>query len=129
MVVNEVRRYMEAAIGRLSPKRARELAASLMEGARKEQVSKAAQDLVKWSTRNRQRLTELVRVEVRSQLKQLGLASRDEVDALRKRVRDLERGRSGSKKAAAEKAGGAKRSSVKQPGAAAGSTATSRSGR
>jgi hypothetical protein len=90
MVVSEVRRFMEAAIGRLTPKKARELASSLMRGQGKDQVSRAAQDLMEWSNRNRERLADLVRSEVRSQLKQVGLASRDEVDALRKRVRQLE---------------------------------------
>jgi hypothetical protein len=33
----------------------------------------------------------MVQTEVKSQLKTIGVASRDEVDALRKRVRELER--------------------------------------
>jgi len=95
MVVNEVRRFMEAAIGKLSPKRAQELAASLMQGQGRDQIAKAAQDLMEWSSRNRERVTELVRAEVRSQLKQVGVASRDEVDALRRRVRELEKAQGG----------------------------------
>ncbi|HEX6330597.1 MAG TPA: phasin family protein [Actinomycetota bacterium] len=91
MAVNEVRRYMEAAVGKLSPKKAQELAKSLTKGQGKEQVTKAAQDLMAWSNKNRERLGELVRTEVRSQLKQLGVASRDEVESLRRRVRDLEK--------------------------------------
>jgi polyhydroxyalkanoate synthesis regulator phasin len=91
MMVNEIRRFMEAALGKLSPGKARELATSLVHGQGAEQVTKVAQDLMEWSGRNRKRLTELVRSEVRSQLKQVGIASRDEVDALRRRVRELEK--------------------------------------
>jgi polyhydroxyalkanoate synthesis regulator phasin len=97
MTVDEVRRYMEAAVGKMSPKKAQELAKSLTKGQGKEQVTKAAQDLMAWSNKNRERLSEL---------KQLGVASRDEVDALRRRVRDLEK---------AKKAPAAKRSSAKAP--------------
>jgi BMFP domain-containing protein YqiC len=63
-VVSDVRRVMEAAIGKLG---------------------------------------DLVRAEVRSQLKQVGLASRDEVDALRKRVRQLEKAQGVPRKAAAKR--------------------------
>lgn len=110
MVVSEIRRFMEAAMGKLTPKKAQELAKSLMEGQGKDQIGRAAHDLMEWSTKNRERITELVRAEVRSQLKQLGLATRDEVDALRKRVRDLEK-QGGGRKAGAKTA--AKRSAAK----------------
>jgi hypothetical protein len=116
MIVSEFRRYMEAAIGGLSPARARELAA-LLTGESAEQVSKAGRDLLEWSNRSRERLSQLIRTEVRSQVKQLGLASRDEVDALRKRVRELERSKRPAKKS------GAKRS-AKPPARAAASTAS-----
>lgn len=115
MVVNEMRRFMEAAMGKLSPKKAQELARSLMEGQGKDQVSRVAHDLVEWSTKNRERITELVRTEVRSQLKQLGLATRDEVDELRKRVRALEKQGGGRKSSAARAS--AKRSTAKRPAA------------
>jgi BMFP domain-containing protein YqiC len=59
--------------------------------AAKDQVSKTAADLMEWSQRNRTRLVELVRGEVRDQLRQMGIATEEEVNALRKRVRDLER--------------------------------------
>ncbi len=129
MVVNEVRRYMEAAIGKLSPKKARELASSLLQGQGKEQIGKAAQDLMEWSNKNRERLGELVRTEVRTQLKQVGVASRDEVDALRRRVRQLEKAEAApapstpAKRPAAKRPAAAKPSAAKRP-AAKRSTAT-----
>jgi polyhydroxyalkanoate synthesis regulator phasin len=91
-VLEQVREYMEAAIGKLSPAKAQDLAKSLRKGEGRDQVRKTAKDLLAWSNKNRERLTNLVQTEVRSQLKTIGVASRDEVDALRKRVRELERG-------------------------------------
>ena len=89
--LEQVRQYMEAAIGKLSPAKAQELAKSLTKGQGRDQVSKAAKDLLAWSNKNKERLTSMVQTEVKSQLKTIGVASRDEVDALRKRVRELER--------------------------------------
>ncbi|MGZ8594005.1 MAG: hypothetical protein ACXWXQ_11195 [Actinomycetota bacterium] len=128
--MSEIRRFMEAAVGRLSPAKARELATSLMHGEGKEQVAKAAQDLMDWSNRNRERLSDLVRTEVRSQLKQVGVASRDDVDALRRRVRDLEKAagtRGTTSKRTAAKRTAAKRATPKRATAKVrkGSTASS----
>ena len=109
MVVDEIRRYLEAATGKLSPKRAQQLAKSLARGQGKDQVSKAAHDLLEWSNKNRERIADLVRTEVRSQLKQVGVASREEVDALRRRVRELEKGQGPKKATAAKRTTGAKR--------------------
>jgi hypothetical protein len=63
-----------------------------------------------WSNKNRERLTSMVQTEVKSQLKTIGVASRDEVDALRKRVRELERGQG---KKSTRKRTAAKRSTTK----------------
>jgi len=120
MVVNEIRKNVEAAVGKLSPKRAQELASSLMPDQGKDQIAKAAQNILEWSNRNRERVTELVRAEVRSQLNQFGVASRDELDALRRRVRELEKSQTGRKRATAKRTR-AKRSPAKRPTADAGS--------
>ena len=108
--LEQVREYMEAAIGKLSPAKAQELAKSLSKGQGRDQVSKAAKDLVAWSNKNKERLTSMVQTEVKSQLKTIGVASRDEVDALRKRVRELERERG---KKSTRKRSTAKRSTAK----------------
>jgi len=116
MVVDEVRRYMEAAMGamgRLTPAKAQDLAKSVAKGQGREQVTKTAKDLLEWSNKNRERLSDLVRSEVRSQVKTLGLATRDDVDALRKRVRDLERGGKPARKRSTAKRSTAKRSTAK----------------
>jgi polyhydroxyalkanoate synthesis regulator phasin len=109
--LEQVREYMEAAIGKLSPAKAQDLAKSLTKGQGRDQVSKTAKDLMAWSKKNRERLSTMVQTEVRSQLKTIGVASRDEVDALRKRVRELERG--GGKKTT-RKRSTAKRSTAKR---------------
>jgi len=113
MGVEDVRKYMEAAMGKLSPAKAQDLAKSMVQGQGRDQVTKTAKDLLDWSTKNRERLADLVRSEVRSQMKSLGVASRDEVDALRKRVRELERaGKPAPKKRTAAKRSTSKRSTA-----------------
>ena len=88
MVIDDIRKTFEAVIGQLSPSKAQELAKRYLEpGAAKEQVAKTAGELVDLS----QRLRETVRKEVSQQLRSMGGATQDELDALRKRVRDLER--------------------------------------
>ncbi|HKN79955.1 MAG TPA: phasin family protein [Actinomycetota bacterium] len=116
--LEQVREYMEAAIGKLSPAKAQELAKSLTKGQGRDQVSKAAKDLLAWSNKNKERLTSMVQTEVKSQLKTIGVASRDEVDALRKRVRELEReqGKKSTRKRSTAKRSTAKRATPSPPG-------------
>src|SRR5512145_108814 len=58
--VADIRRFMEGTVGKMTPAKAQQLARSLMGGAGKDQVSKAAQDILEWSNKNRQRMTDLV---------------------------------------------------------------------
>jgi BMFP domain-containing protein YqiC len=97
-MLDDVRKYLESAFESLNPSRARELAS---------------------------RITELVQTEVKRQLKSIGIATRDDLDTLRARVRELERSGSGSpgrssKKSSAKKSSAkrtsAKKSSTKKPG-------------
>jgi polyhydroxyalkanoate synthesis regulator phasin len=111
MVLDDIRKTFEAVIGQLSPAKAQQLAKRYMEpGAAKDQVAKAAGELVQLS----QRLGEAVRKEVTSQMRSMGAATQGELDALRKRVRDLERATgmtaSGRKKTAARKTTSARKS-------------------
>ena len=92
MLLDDVRRTLEGLAGTLTPARAQQLAKDLMEpGAAKEQVAKATVDLLEWSQSNRERIRDFVSREVQHQTKTVGLATQAEVDALKKRVRDLER--------------------------------------
>jgi polyhydroxyalkanoate synthesis regulator phasin len=103
MLIDDIRKALESMIG-LTPAKAQELAKRYLEpGAAKEQVQKTAGDLL----RLQQRLRDAIRKEVTAQVKSMGAATQDDLDALRKRVRDLERRAgmtaSGRKKAAARR--------------------------
>jgi polyhydroxyalkanoate synthesis regulator phasin len=108
MLFEDFRRTVEATIGLLTPAKAQELAKSMAEpGAAKEQVAKTAADLLEWSQHNRDRIRGVLSGEIARQMKAVGIPSQSEVDALKKRVRTLEReaGKtaSGRKKSAARK--------------------------
>ncbi|MEP6758776.1 MAG: hypothetical protein ABJB55_06235 [Actinomycetota bacterium] len=108
--MQDVRKTIETSLGNLSTTRAQEIAKGMLDkDAAKEQVTKTAADMMEWSQRNRTKLAELIRGEIRDQLRQMGLATEEEVNALRKRVRNLERasragGRGATKKTSAKAA-------------------------
>ena len=123
--LDDVRKSIEATIGNLTPAKAQDLAKSLSDpGTAKEQVARLAGEMLEWSQRNRDRLRDFVGREISNQLTSMGVASRSEVDALKKRVRELERAvgmtasgrKSGAKKAAAKKAA-ARKPAAKKPAA------------
>ena len=90
--LEEVRKTIEAVIGNLTPAKAQELAKGLSDpGTAKEQVSKAAADLLEWSQRSRDRLKDVISREIASQMKSMGVATQADLDAVKRRVRDLER--------------------------------------
>jgi polyhydroxyalkanoate synthesis regulator phasin len=129
---DDLRKSVEATIGNLTPAKAQQLAKSLVEpGARKEQVAKTAADLVEWSQRNRERFRTAIRREIADQMQQMGVATRADLDALKKRVRDLERaaGMTASGRSAAQKAPAAPKPAPKPavPKPAARKPATTRS--
>ena len=113
MVIDDIRKTFDAVIGQLSPAKAQQMAKRYLEpGAAKEQVAKTAGELVDLS----QRLRDTVRKEVSQQLRSMGAATQDELDAVRKRVRELERAAgmtaSGRSAAARKKVSSRKTSSV-----------------
>jgi polyhydroxyalkanoate synthesis regulator phasin len=104
--LEDIRKAVEGTIGTLTPAKAQQLAKGLLEpGAAKERVTKLAGDLVEWSQRNRERIADLVRAEVAVQMRRSGAASQADLEALQKRVRELERatGKAGTRKTAAAK--------------------------
>jgi polyhydroxyalkanoate synthesis regulator phasin len=126
MLIDDIRKALESMIG-LTPAKAQELAKRYLEpGAAKDQVQKTAGDLL----RLQQRLRDAIRKEVTSQIKSMGAATQDDLDALRKRVRVLERRAgmtaSGRKKAAARKKTAAKKTaaSPRAPEPAGGGTSS-----
>jgi polyhydroxyalkanoate synthesis regulator phasin len=127
MLIDDIRKALESMIG-LTPTKAQELAKRYLEpGAAKDQVQKTAGDLL----RLQQRLRDAIGKEVTSQIKSMGAATQDDLDALRKRVRVLERRAgmtaSGRKKAAARKKTTAKRAAAtpRSSGSAGGGTSAS----
>jgi polyhydroxyalkanoate synthesis regulator phasin len=90
--LDELRKGIEAALGNLTPTKAQEVAKGFMEpGAAKDQVAKTAADLLEWSQHNRERIREGIRREIAEQLRGMGVATQSELDAVKKRVRHLER--------------------------------------
>ena len=117
--MQDVRKTIETSLGNLNTTRAQEIAKTVLDkDAAKDQMTKTAADLVERSQNTWTKLVEVVRGEVRDQLRQMGVATEDEVNALRKRVRDLERtaratgARGGGKKTGAAKASAAKAKSA-----------------
>jgi len=113
MVLDDIRKTFDAVMGQLSPAKAQKLAKRYMDpDAAKEQVAKTAGELVQLS----QRLRDAVRKEVTSQMRSMGVATQDELDSLRRRVRDLERATgmtaSGRKKTPARKTGSRKKTAA-----------------
>ena len=107
----DVRKLVGGALEKLTPAKAQELARSIAKGEGREQVSKLAHELLEWSNKNRERVAALVRREVKEQLKGLGVATKEEVEALRKRVRALE---GGAKARLAKRTSAAKRQPAKR---------------
>ena len=128
MVVEDIRKLMEGTIGKLTPAKAQELARSLTGEDRREQAGKFAQDLLDWQQRNLERAKDLVSREVRSQLKAMGVATQADVDALKKRIRALERGTgtTTSARSTAAKTTTTKKKTARKPtaGAARGSSSS-----
>ena len=110
--LEEVRKTIEAVIGNLTPAKAQDVAKGLSDpGAAKEQVSKMAADMLEWSQRSRDRFRGFISREISSQTKAMGVATQADLDAVKKRVRDLERragmtssGRGSAAKTATKKA-------------------------
>ena len=70
MLLDDIRKTLEATFSNLSPSKAQELAKGLMEpGAAKDQIAKTAAELIEWSQGNRERLSTYIREEIRNQMK------------------------------------------------------------
>jgi polyhydroxyalkanoate synthesis regulator phasin len=113
MQLTDVLQFVEATLDKLSAARAQELARQIAAGDGREQATKVAQDLLDWSQRNRDRMREIVRREVTAKLSTIGVASTKDVDALKRRVRELERA-TGLTKSGAKKKTTAKRTAAKK---------------
>lgn len=92
-MLDAVRKYVEAGREALTPQKAESLARALVKQgqARRDQAGKVARDLMEWSRRNSERLTGTIRREVKKQIERSGVATKDDVEALKRRIRELER--------------------------------------
>lgn len=119
-MLDAVRRYVRERFGKLAPKRTEELTRNLVKQgqATREQATRIARDVMEWSRKNREMVTEIVQREVRKQIARLAAATKEEVAAIRDRVGDLEKTRGGPKRAAARPAarrgGATKKSAAKK---------------
>jgi polyhydroxyalkanoate synthesis regulator phasin len=69
---------------------------------RAKDIQKAAKGIAERSARSRHELANLIQKEIRRQIRSLGLATRDDVERLQRRIRDLEKGKSGRSTSAAK---------------------------
>jgi polyhydroxyalkanoate synthesis regulator phasin len=115
-MLDAVRRYVEAGRDALTPKKAEELARALVKQgqARADQAGRLARDLVEWSRKNSERFRDTIRHEVQKQMSKAGVATKGEVDALKRRIRELESrkraapaGRTTTQRSAGSRTGGA----------------------
>ena len=116
---DDVRKAIEATLENLTPAKAQQLAKSFADpDSAKDQVAKVATEMLEWSQRNRERLREFVGREIASQLSSVGVATRSDLDGVKKRVRELERrvGMTASGRKPAAKKSAAK-SSARKPAA------------
>src|SRR2546423_4423178 len=109
---------MAAVSGALTPARAREMARQVAAGEGSRQANRVAQELLEWSQRSREWISEAVDREVKRQLGAIGIATKDHLVALRKRVRELERAARTTKSGARKSSSGSK--SPKRPSASSG---------
>jgi polyhydroxyalkanoate synthesis regulator phasin len=109
-MLDTVRRYVEAGREALTPRKAEEMARALSkEGqARRDQVTSVARELVEWSRKNSERLLATIRAEVKRQLARTGVATKDDIESLKQRIRKLEAG-GGSTRATRAASGGSTR--------------------
>ncbi len=120
-MLDAVRKYVEAGREAISPEKAQELARSMARQGqtRADQVNRVARDLAEWSRRNSERLVRLIQREVKRQIANLGVATKEDVEGLKRRIRDLERARTAApKRATAKPAATRSRSTAPKPPAA-----------
>jgi polyhydroxyalkanoate synthesis regulator phasin len=91
-MLDTVRKYVEAGREVLTPKKAEELARALIQQgqARADQAGRIARDLIDWSRKNSEGLLDTIRHEVQKQMSKAGVATKEEVDGLKRRIRELE---------------------------------------
>ena len=93
-MIEDVRKYVRAGIEALTPQGTEDLAATLLGRAQTaaEQLSAFASGFLEWSAEARASLLKEVRDLVARQVQEMGLATKDDVETLRRRIDRLEAG-------------------------------------
>ena len=95
-ITDALRRYVDAVAGltEITRDRAERIVTDLARRGeiRTKDIQKAARDLADRSARDRRELARLISKEIKRQIEALGLATRDDVGRLERRVDDLEDG-------------------------------------
>jgi polyhydroxyalkanoate synthesis regulator phasin len=95
-IADALRCYVDAVVGvtEVSRERAEKIVADLARRGevRTKDIQKAARELADRSARNQRELARLIQKEIKRQIDALGLATRDDVGKLERRVDDLEDG-------------------------------------
>lgn len=93
-LADALRRYVDAVVGvtEVSRERAEKIVADLAQRGetRSKDIQKAARELADRSVRDQRDLARLIQKEIKRQIEGLGLATRDDVGRLQRRVKDLE---------------------------------------
>ena len=94
-IADALRRYVDALVGvtEVSRERAEKIVADLAKRgeSRAKDIQQAAKELAERSARNNREFVRLVQKEIRRQIEQMRLASRDEVSKLEERLDELEK--------------------------------------
>ncbi len=128
MAQNDIlKRYLDAGLAftALTQSRAEALVKDLVNAGevQAEQAREAVTDLVERSRKNTERLIETIRQEVRSQITNLGLADKSDLDKLEARLAGLFGSATAPAKAAAKKTTATAKTAAKRSGATAKKTA------
>jgi polyhydroxyalkanoate synthesis regulator phasin len=93
-LADALRRYVDAVVGvtEVSRERAEKIIGDLARRGetRTKDIQKAARDLADRSARNQRDLARLIQKEIKRQIETLGLATRDDVGRLQRRMKELE---------------------------------------
>jgi polyhydroxyalkanoate synthesis regulator phasin len=120
MAQNDVfKRYLDAALefSALTQSRAEALVKDLVKAGevQADQARDTVSELLERSRKNSEKLIETVRTEVKGQISSLGLASKEDIDKLEKRLSSLVEAATGPVRKAAAKATPAKKPAAKKP--------------
>jgi polyhydroxyalkanoate synthesis regulator phasin len=113
-----LKRYLDAGMQftQLTQRRAEAIVKDLVKAGeiQAEQTQSMVTELVERSRKNTERFVEQVRAEIRQQFKTLGVATKDDIARLERRIDDLRRASAGAAKKSTAKKSTAKKSTAKK---------------